>query len=140
MAKYSLNAHMDATNHSVAPRTSPTTSGKVARYLQTIGTSSMLMVLLNQGASLAENICERYDAPDCARYIKYLYRLVNLVVLLFVTTRWIWRRFRSGGTRIIDRVNRPVILPAQEHTRSNKETLLFSNTHGMDDCADICLN
>ncbi|KAL4768423.1 hypothetical protein BDW60DRAFT_210970 [Aspergillus nidulans var. acristatus] len=91
-AKSSLDARMDATNHPVAPRTSPTASGKATRYFRTIGTSSMLMALFNQGASFAESLCERYDAPDYAKYIKYLHHLVNLVVLLFVTTRWILKK------------------------------------------------
>ncbi|KAL4736876.1 hypothetical protein BDV11DRAFT_192879 [Aspergillus similis] len=57
----------------------------------------MLVVFFNQGASFAEKLCERYDASDCARYIRYLQHLVNLVVLLFVTTRWIWRKISQRG-------------------------------------------
>ena len=55
------------------------------------------MALLNQGASFAENLCKRYDAPDYAKYISYLQHLVNLVVLLFATTRWILRKNSQRG-------------------------------------------
>ncbi|KAL4999881.1 hypothetical protein BDV10DRAFT_184025 [Aspergillus recurvatus] len=56
MAKPSSNAHMDAVSHPLPPHTNPTTSGKIARYLQTIGTSSVFMPLFNQGASFAEKL------------------------------------------------------------------------------------
>ncbi|KAL4902119.1 hypothetical protein BDW74DRAFT_159045 [Aspergillus multicolor] len=79
----------DMADHPLAMRTS-TTSGKVVRYIKTIGSSSITIAIFNQAASYAEQVCKRYNAPNWEKYISYFHHFVNITALLFITTRWIW--------------------------------------------------
>ncbi|RDW68817.1 uncharacterized protein DSM5745_08577 [Aspergillus mulundensis] len=87
--KHAMDKPTDMADHPLAKST-PVTSGKVVRYIRTIGSSSMFFAIFNQGASFAEEACKRYGAPDCAKYLRYFCHLVNLTALLVITTRWIW--------------------------------------------------